>query len=75
MEGIVLRPGQGRVTTQPVAGQPKANSVIHYHANIHKALKYAVKIDLLDSNPADKVERPKKNPFMGSFYEDVCCKG
>ena len=23
----------------------KANSVIHYHANIHKALKYAVKID------------------------------
>ena len=35
-----------------------ANSVIHYHANIHKALKYAVKIDLLDSNPADKVERP-----------------
>ena len=24
----------------------KANSVIHYHANIHKALKYAVKIDL-----------------------------
>lgn len=46
-----------------------ANSVIHYHANIHKALKYAVKIDLLDSNPADKVERPKKNPFMGSFYD------
>ena len=47
----------------------KANSVIHYHANIHKALKYAVKIDLLDSNPADKVERPKKNSFMGSFYD------
>ena len=47
----------------------KANSVIHYHANIHKTLKYAVKIDLLDSNPADKVERPKKNPFMGSFYD------
>ena len=46
-----------------------ANSVIHYHANIHKALKYAVKIELLDSNPADKVERPKKNPFMGSFYD------
>lgn len=47
----------------------KANAVIHYHANIYKALKYAVKIDLLDSNPADKVERPKKNPFMGSFYD------
>ncbi len=47
----------------------KPNSVIHYHANIHKALKYAVKIDLLNSNPADKVERPKKNPFVGSFYD------
>ena len=30
----------------------KPNTVIHYHANIHKALKYAVKIDLIPSNPA-----------------------
>ena len=47
----------------------KPNSVIHYHANIHKALKYAVKIEMIDSNPADKVERPKKNRFVGSFYD------
>jgi len=46
-----------------------ANSVIHYHANIHKALKYAVKIDLIDVNPADKVERPKKEKFVGSYYD------
>ncbi len=46
----------------------KANSVIHYHANIHKALKYAVKIDLIPTNPADKVERPKKNEFKGNYY-------
>ena len=46
-----------------------ASSVIHYHANIHRALKYAVKIDLIDSNPADKVERPKKDRFIGSFYD------
>ena len=45
------------------------NSVIHYHANIHKALKYAVKIDLIPTNPADKVERPKKDRFIGSFYD------
>ena len=45
----------------------KANSVIHYHASIHKALKYAVKIDLIPTNPADKVERPKKNEFRGTF--------
>ena len=36
-----------------------ASSVIHYHANIHKALKYAVKLDLIPVNPADKVERPR----------------
>ena len=46
-----------------------SNTVIHYHAIIHKALKYAVKIDLIPSNPADKVDRPKKNAFMPSFYD------
>lgn len=46
-----------------------ACSVIHYHANIHKALKYAVKMDLIAVNPADKVERPKKEHFVGSFYD------
>ena len=45
------------------------SSVIHYHATIHKALKYAVKIDLIDVNPADKVERPKKDRYVGSFYD------
>ncbi len=44
------------------------NTVIHYHANIHKALKYAVKSEMIDSNPADKVERPKKPRYTGSFY-------
>ncbi len=47
----------------------KASSVIHYHANIHKALKYAVKVDLIPTNPADKIERPKKERFVGSFYD------
>lgn len=46
-----------------------ASSVIHYHANIHKALKYAVKLDLIATNPADKVERPKKERFQASFYD------
>ena len=47
----------------------KASSVIHYHANIHKALKYAVKNDMIPSDPADKVERPKQDKFYGSFYD------
>ena len=46
-----------------------ANSVIHYHANIHKALKYAVKLDLIPTNPADKVERPKIDKFTAIFYD------
>lgn len=41
-----------------------ANTVIKEHANIHKALKYAVKMDLIPYNPADKVERPKKQKFI-----------
>ena len=45
----------------------KPNTVIHYHAIIHRALKYAVKTDLIDVNPADKVDRPKKNEFTGNF--------
>ncbi len=42
-------------------------TVIHYHANIHKALKYAVKMDLIPFNPADKVDRPRKNSFQPVF--------
>lgn len=48
----------------------KAATVIHYHANIHKALKHAVKMELIPSNPSDKVERPKKDPFTGGFYSE-----
>lgn len=46
-----------------------ASSVIHYHANIHRALKHAVKLDLIPTNPADRVDRPKKDRFIGSFYD------
>lgn len=44
------------------------NTVIHYHANIHKALKYAVKMGLIPFNPADKVERPKKQRHIADYY-------
>jgi integrase len=45
----------------------KPNTVIHYHAIIHSALKYAVKTDMLVQNVADKVDRPKKNDFQPVF--------
>ena len=48
----------------------KPNSVIRYHAVIHRAMKYAVRTDLITSNPVDKVDRPKKNAYQGSFYSE-----
>lgn len=47
-----------------------ANTVIHRHANIRKALQYAYKTGLIDSNPADRIERPKKEKFVGGFYNE-----
>ena len=47
-----------------------ANSVIHYHAVIHRAFKYAVKTKMIRANPVDLVDRPKKEVFRGAFYGD-----
>lgn len=47
-----------------------ANTVIHRHANIRKALQHAFKIGLIESNPADRVERPKKEKFVGEIYKE-----
>ena len=46
-----------------------ANTVIHEHANIHRALKYAVKMELIPGNPADRVERPKKERYVADYYK------
>lgn len=46
----------------------KATSVDKYHANIRKALQYAVKMDYITVNPIFKVEKPKKKPYAASFY-------
>ena len=44
------------------------NTVIHYHANLSKALKYALKMDLIQFNPMDKVSKPKSEKHIGKFY-------
>ncbi len=46
------------------------STVQHFHAYIRQALQHALKMDMILTNPADKVERPKKNHFVGSFYND-----
>ena len=46
-----------------------ANTVIHYHANIRKALQYAVKMGYILANPALYVDRPKMQKFVGNVYD------
>jgi len=50
------------------SGGLKGESIKKFMANISKALDYAVKSGLLQSNPARYVEFPKGKPFTGSFY-------
>ncbi len=45
-----------------------ANTVIHYHAVVRKALQYAVKNGLVTENVADRVDRPKKGKYLAGFY-------
>ncbi len=42
------------------------NTVLHYHANILKALSDAAKLKLIPYNPAAEVERPEKR--------QLCCQ-
>ncbi|MBC9810718.1 tyrosine-type recombinase/integrase [Carnobacterium maltaromaticum] len=44
------------------------NTVHRYYSIIRKALNYAVKMDIIVSNPSLKVDPPKKNKFIGSYY-------
>lgn len=46
-----------------------ANTVKHYHANIHKALKYALKMNLVDCNESEKTERPKLEKYEATYYK------
>ena len=46
----------------------KGNTVVKYHANIRKALDYAVQTDLIQSNPAIKVGRPPQEQFIADYY-------
>jgi integrase len=43
------------------------NTILRRHANIHKALKYAVKTSMIPSNPADMIERPKPGDYKANF--------
>lgn len=46
------------------------NTVIHYHAVLRRALQNAVKKDIIARNPADRIDKPKKNHYQASHYTE-----
>lgn len=44
------------------------NTIHHYHANIHKALRNAYELERIKDNPASKVTLPKIERFSADFY-------
>lgn len=69
-KGLRLREVEARHIQQFYSEKLKtvsANSVIHYHAIIYQALKYALKTDMVTQNVAMKVDRPRKNSFQPNF--------
>ena len=46
------------------------NTVKHYHSIIREALEYAFKMEMIPINIADKVQLPKIEQFIGSFYNE-----
>lgn len=54
--------------TKMDADEVTGNTIRHYHANIRKALNCAVKTERIKSNPADKIELPKKQKHIANYY-------
>ena len=48
----------------------KGATVQRYHANIHKALDYAVKTGRINRNPSDTAEKPKADKFIADYFTE-----
>jgi integrase len=49
-------------------GTRKPNTIIKYHANIRKALQWALRNGIVDRNVALAVNKPKKEPYTAKYY-------
>jgi len=45
-----------------------ASTVVHRHANIRKCLHYAYQLGLINTNPADRINRPRPARYEAVFY-------
>lgn len=43
-------------------------TILHYHNLLHTAFEYAIRQEILEYNPMDRVERPQPKKFVGDFY-------
>lgn len=46
------------------------NTIYKHHANIHKCLKYALTLNLIAYNPADRVQLPKKKKYIAKYLNN-----
>lgn len=51
-------------------GDVNNNTIIHYHAILRRAFHQAFKDELIDANPFDRIDRPKKDKFRGANYSE-----
>lgn len=49
---------------------PTENTIRHYHNIIHKFFQFCVQHDIIDYNPADKLNKPKIEKTEASFYSE-----
>lgn len=47
-----------------------ATTVVRYHGVLRNAFQHAFRSEMIESNPFDKVELPRKNKFRGAFYSE-----
>ena len=48
----------------------KETTVLHYHNILHGGYKYAMKQEIIDKNPMDKVDRPSIKKFRTTYYNE-----
>lgn len=48
----------------------KENTVRHYHVLIYKFCKWLYKRGYRDDNPADKIDKPKVQPYRANYYTE-----
>ena len=45
-------------------------TIIHFHSLLHRAFSQAFKDEIIDANPFDRVDRPKKTKYRGEYYSE-----